>query len=295
MTQAAPGNTQETKTQDAVNARHERARDFEEARKALLARPRFSLRAQIYLGFALVFLFTLITVAGLLFSIYEVDHKVRFLETVNQYLIEIEQARRIEKNHFLYGANLKDGLDNVFSANRILDANKEQILFITGQKVYGQMISNLKEYEVLVKKLVNLGDTWDGEETKAKEALTAQVREQGQNMISLAAEMAVKEKQALAKTINRAKRMHIYFLLALLAIMTVNSFFLAHRVLVRIQQYKTFTQRIASGGLHPHHAQQILPGRVHGTGPGGQSDGSGRGSAGGGAHPVPLKCAPWAR
>ncbi|WP_248635510.1 sensor histidine kinase [Desulfatibacillum aliphaticivorans] len=247
MIEAAQEKTEGTAGQGAINTRHERARDFEEARKALLARPGFSVRAQIYLGFALVFLFTLITVIGLLMSIYEVDHKVRFLETVNQYLIEIEQARRFEKNYFLYGTNLKDGLDNVSSANRILDSNKDQILSITGQNVYDQMLSNLKEYEVLINRLLALGDTWDGSEANAKEALTDEVREQGQNMISLAAKLALKERQALTKTISRARRMHIYFLLALLAIMTVNSFILARRVLDRIEQYKTFAQRIASG------------------------------------------------
>ena len=247
MSQASSAHSDGPESRDSITGRHERARDFEEARTALLARPRFSVRAQIYLGFALVFLFTLITVVGLLNSIYEVDHKVRFLETVNQYLIQIEQARRFEKNFFLYGTNLKDGLDNVFTANQILDSNKEQILSITGKKVYGQMLSNLKAYEDLLRQLISLDEEWGEADTDSKKELTQKVREQGQSMISLAQELALKERLALTRTINRARRMHIYYLLALLAIMTVNSFYLARRVLVRIEQYKNFAQRIASG------------------------------------------------
>ncbi|MBI9074096.1 MAG: HAMP domain-containing histidine kinase [Desulfatibacillum sp.] len=247
MSQPSKANAEGPESHDSISGRHERARDFEEAKKALLARPRFSVRAQIYLGFALVFLFTIITVAGLLNSIYEVDHKVRFLETVNQYLIQIEQARRFEKNYFLYGTNLREGLDNVYAANQILEINRNQILSITGRNVYDQMLSNLKEYEALLKRIIDLEQQWGNALANTEIDHSIDVREQGQSMISFAQEMAAKERTALEKSINRARQMHIYYLLALMAIMVVNSFILARRILVRIKQYKTFAQRIASG------------------------------------------------
>ena len=104
-----------------LEGRYERIKAAESAREALLARRRFSLRLQIYLGVFLVFLFAVLIASVLVVTMYQVEDKLRFLDIVNDYVIEIDQARRFEKNFFLYGTNLTDALENVYKAKDIFD------------------------------------------------------------------------------------------------------------------------------------------------------------------------------
>lgn len=129
------------------------ARDSEQARKALLSRPRFSLRLQIFLGNALAFAIAIAIAIALVASFHRVEGKVRFLEIVNDYVMEVEQARRFEKNFFLYGTNLSDAQDNVFSAETILNRNGEELAAILGPGWRAQMLPNLHRYQQLLEKL----------------------------------------------------------------------------------------------------------------------------------------------
>ena len=129
------------------------ARGAEQARRALLNRPRFSLRLQIFLGNALAFLIAIAIAIALVASFHRMESKIRFLEIVNDYVMEVEQARRFEKNFFLYGTNLSDAQDNVFKAENILSRNAEELAAIMGAGWREEMLPNLHRYEQLLEKL----------------------------------------------------------------------------------------------------------------------------------------------
>ena len=73
-----------------VPGRYEQQEAAEKARQALLSRPRFSLRGQVYLGSILAFLFTLGIAVWLVITFHSVEDKIRFLEIVNDYVVKIE-------------------------------------------------------------------------------------------------------------------------------------------------------------------------------------------------------------
>jgi len=83
------------------------------AERALIERPRFSVRLRISLVFLLCFILTSAITISLISLILRISEKQRFLETVSNFQIEILLARRFEKNFFLYNDNLNDALDQI--------------------------------------------------------------------------------------------------------------------------------------------------------------------------------------
>ena len=260
--QAAPSHQaeldEETAAQKEIDSRLGLARDAEQARQALLSRPGFSLRLQIFLGNFLAFLIALAVVTTLVVSIQGMEKKIRFLEIVGDYAMEVEQARRFEKNFFLYGTNLSDALDNVFKAEKILDLNAEELAAILGQDWRREMLPNLKRYQTLLDRL--------GSENQSPQTLTQaerlqiqeQVRIQGQQMVSSAISLLAKEKTALAEVLERSRRLLFYSVALLLLFMVANTYFLSRRMLNSITRFGQYAHRIASGDYTP-----VMPSRPY--------------------------------
>jgi len=101
---------------ESLNGRYERIKAVDVARKALLSRKRLSLRLQICLSFFIVFLVAAVAAYVVSEANAKVEKKLRFLEIANDFTVEIIQARRFEKNFFLYNTNLDDALENIYQA-----------------------------------------------------------------------------------------------------------------------------------------------------------------------------------
>ena len=130
--------------------------DLKEAQKGLMERPTMNVRTKILLGFFL--LFVLCAVASITYFIMggRVDKKIKFMETVNRYSFEIQQARRYEKNFFLYKTNLSDALDTMQLAREILKKEGENITAVIGQETLNIMLTHLNRYESLLNSLRGL-------------------------------------------------------------------------------------------------------------------------------------------
>lgn len=242
----------------SLEGRYERIRAVESTRKALLARRRYSLRLHIYLGFFLIFLFVVGVATAMMLTMYEVENKLRFLEIANEYMLEIQQARRFEKNFFLYGTNLNDALENVNKAKQIFDDNKEEIRKILGKGSQAIILSNFKQYEVLLERLVDLEQTKgrNPDYPLRKKEIEVELRRHGQEMVSLANNLMKKEKESLSEAILRSRHIHIYSLIFLLFFLVLNAYLLGSRIMGPIQRFSVYAKRIASGDFSP-----ITPGR----------------------------------
>ena len=80
----------------------------EQLERALLERPGFSIRARLTLGFLLFFLLSTGVTVTAWVTLNRLEQKLKFLEIADRYTTEIQQARRFEKNYFLYGTNLEE-------------------------------------------------------------------------------------------------------------------------------------------------------------------------------------------
>ncbi len=74
-----------------------------------------------------------------LISLYVVvilKEKLHFLQVADNFSVEIQQARRFEKNYFLYGTNLSEAANHVNTALTLLQTNVLQLKGVIGKPNY---------------------------------------------------------------------------------------------------------------------------------------------------------------
>ena len=236
-----------------LEGRFDSIKAIESARQALLARRRFSLRLQIYFGFFLIFIFILCIAAALIITMYQVEDRLQFLEIVNDYALEIQQARRFEKNYFLYGANLNDALENVYKAVEIFDSNSKEIIKILGKDTKNAVVSNMEHYKRLLEHLVELrrSNKNDQEYEREKKEIELELRKHGQEMVSSAHKLMNTERAYVSKAILRSRHIHIYSLVFLVIFLSSYAYFLGSSIMNHIKRFAEYAQRIASGDFTP--------------------------------------------
>jgi hypothetical protein len=74
---------------------------------------RISIRFRIAFGFLICFFLALSITLLSLYVFIRLQTKIHFLEVADNFMLELQQARRFEKNFFLYGTNLNDALEHV--------------------------------------------------------------------------------------------------------------------------------------------------------------------------------------
>ena len=84
--------------------------DIEEnkIRQALLERPGFSVKARLTLLFIVLFLVSAAVSAAAMFMLSMIDYRVQYISLTDKIANEIQHARRIEKNYFLYNSDLSE-------------------------------------------------------------------------------------------------------------------------------------------------------------------------------------------
>ncbi len=250
---AASENGQTDDMAKTLEGHYEHIEAADSARQALLGRRRFSLRLQIYLGFLVVFLFAVGIAAVLLATMYEVEEKLRVLEVVNDFVIEIQQARRFEKNFFLYGTNLSDALENVYKARDVLDRNAKELAPILTKAGKGAVPLDIGLYESLLKRLLELEQdpTKNKKYPKDVKEIELALRQHGQKMVSFAQDLMNREKESVSRALDRSRNIHVYSLIFLLIFIVFNAYLLGSRILGNISRFAVYARRIASGDFTP--------------------------------------------
>ncbi|MEJ2109389.1 MAG: hypothetical protein P8Z37_05640, partial [Acidobacteriota bacterium] len=91
------------------------------AQQALVDRPRLSIRLRIALGFISAFLLNSALIVAAILFISHITKQQALLEHAGDFEFEIQEARRFEKNYFLYGTNLYDALNHTQNAQTLLN------------------------------------------------------------------------------------------------------------------------------------------------------------------------------
>ncbi len=251
-TESPPPTNPSSQESNAPPGRSDVAHKAENIRRALLDRPRFTLRLQMFIGFFLAFSVAVIVAAALVANFQRMERKIRFLEIVNDYVMEVEQARRYEKNFFLYGTNLSDALEKVFQAEQILTRNSGELAAVMGADWNRIMLPNLRAYQSLLEQLGELERRKSSPSLKRlKKELQTKVRRQGQQMVSAAQKLVSKERASLAATTAHSRQILIYSLILLLLILVFNAYLLGSRMLRSINRFGQYAHRIASGDYTP--------------------------------------------
>lgn len=223
----------------------------EESQRSLRERPSFSIRARLTIGFALWLILSLgITVISII-TIAKIKNKLYFTEAAGNYTIEIQQARRFEKNYFLYRTNLDDALEHVHNARVILDRDSENMSSVIGKKDYQVMVSHLERYEELLTQLKTLGKESDGERDQRYHEIEKELRLHGAEMVTVAEELLAKERKAVNSMLVVSQRIPLAFLFVLILLIAYLTFFIATQMLAPLARMMQAARRIADGDLTP--------------------------------------------
>jgi len=230
----------------------ERIEEAERVKKALLSRPRLSLRVQVLLGFLVVFLFAVGIAGFIIASIYRVEDKIKFLEIVNDYVMEVDQARLLEKNFFLYGSNLNESLDAAYRAQTLLEGNRDKIGKVIGRRRWQRMYDNVTGYERELKKLLaSTQKQGMSQRPSVRRGQGTELRKKGQKMVFLAKDLMKRERKALEIAIAESRRIQTYSLVFLLLFMISAAYLISGQILRSIKRFERYTEQIAAGDFTP--------------------------------------------
>jgi len=237
---------------DTLEGSYDRIAAIETARKALISRKRLTLRLQIYLSFSLIVLIGVIVAVALLTINSRVEKKLHFLEIADEFTLEIIQARRFEKNYFLYGTNLDDAVENVYKAREILRRHEGELKKVL-EDTFAVILTNTERYQKLLERLVGLekSETFSPDHVRIKKEIELGLRESGREMVSIAQELIERERKAVSIILSRSRSIHIYSLILLVIYLAANATYLIRSLLGNIKRFSTYAQRIASGDYTP--------------------------------------------
>ena len=217
----------------------------EEAQRALRERPRISIRTRLSMSFVLWLLLSLgITVFSMLI-ISRVQHKLHFLEAAGRYSFEIQQARRFEKNYFLYRTNLADALDHVQAAHGILQNEHDSMVTVVGPSEVATMNDHLARYEQLLRSMRA------AEQDPEHGDIEAEIREHGGQMVSVAERLLAKERETVDSMLAVSRHVPLAFLFLLVLLIVYFALLMARQVLAPLKRLVDASRRIADGDLTP--------------------------------------------
>jgi two-component system NtrC family sensor kinase len=219
---------------------------------ALRERFSLSIRTRITLGFLLFFFLSAAATITVWYTVNSLEKRLHFLELADRYTFEIQQARRFEKNYFLYGTNLTDVLEHVETAQHLLAPARVELSSIVGKEKLKTMEENLEQYRALLVRTIELDHNRRPGVIPENPEIEAELRRHGAAMVSVALSLSEKERRAVEVTLRLFKRLPIIFLAILLALVIYVANFLARQMIGPLSRLIKTTQRIAQGDFTPH-------------------------------------------
>lgn len=214
-------------------------------------RPRLSLRFRLTSGFLICFLSALSITLISLSLILTLQTKLHFLEVADTFLLELQQARRFEKNYFLYGTNLNDALAHVHTAQQLLRVNADRLTDVVGAAQVRGLQQEVQHYAQLLEASVGPVPVQPEGGQLSRQAGEAELRRHGANLLSLSLQLVQQERRSVAKMLALARQVPISFLVFLFVVMAFLTHKLSRQILGPLSRLKQFTQRIARGDYTP--------------------------------------------
>jgi two-component system NtrC family sensor kinase len=231
--------------------RRQDLRSEDPAQWALIHRPKFSIRTRIALGFSLTFVLTCgITLAALIF-IDMIGAKQNFLEKAGNYAFDIQQARRFEKDYFLYHTNLLDAINHIHSAQNLLETYKEEFRSIIGEHSFTGMLSNLIRYRELLEELESMDKDTERPRNERLPSLETEIRRYGAEIVANASNTIDQERLRIRSWLDTSKFVGVMALVLILLMVASVAAFITHQIIRPFGRFEKYTHQIASGDFSP--------------------------------------------
>ncbi len=217
--------------------------------KALLERPGFSIRARLALVFLLFFVLSAGTTIGTWVILSRLQTRLQFIEIADQFNNEILQARRFEKNYFLYRTNLEDVLQNIDAADSHLSSSKAEFGSIVGMDSFERLEGRLRLYRELILQLPPLEGLEAEDGARRRAEIEARLRTHGAELVSSALELAQRERNTVRTLLRVSKGVPVAFLLCIVLLSVYSADFVSRHIIQRLNRLMELTKRIGEGDL----------------------------------------------
>jgi two-component system NtrC family sensor kinase len=217
------------------------------AEYALVHRPGFSIRKKIALSFLACFVVTGAVTLASSIILRRIEQRLHFLELADVYTSNIQQARRYEKNYFLYGTDLANALEHVAAARSTLAGAHDHFDKVVGAKTHGEMVRHIQRYEQLLIRLrqgVIVA-------APSRQAAEIELRQHGGQMVEVALRVAEAERQRVRRLLRLSKYMPVAALVLLLVLILYVTHFLSRQILAPLGRMVDYARRIADGDFRP--------------------------------------------
>ena len=221
--------------------------EAQRAQDALTHRPRISIRLRIAAGFLVTFVFTCgITIAAMVF-ISNIASRQKLLESAGNFEFEIQQARRFEKNWFLYGTNLYDALNNAQNAENLLNNSRDEMIKLVGPQAYDTMKYNLVRYRETLEQLGALGESSDTASENQRLTLESQLRQFGAEIVTEASNVVDQERLRIRTWLKTSMVIAVAALVLILIFVAFIAAFITRQIIHPFGRFENYTHRIAAG------------------------------------------------
>lgn len=220
-----------------------------DADRALLERPGISIRKRLASGFLALFLLCVAVTVAAWFMLYKLEVRLRFLEAADRCTMEVQQARRFEKNYLLYGTNLPDIREHIENARGYWEKALPDARKLVSPSDAGRLEEHLARYETLVRRLESEARAAGGAERDP--AVEVELRQHGSELVAFSLDLAQKERANVNGTLTLFMRLPFVFLAVLLVVSVIVANFLARQMLGPLGRLMATTERIAQGDFTP--------------------------------------------
>jgi signal transduction histidine kinase len=223
--------------------------DARNAQLALLERPEISIRTRIMAVFLILFILCCgVTIIAISF-LSSFESRIVFLEEADSFSFQIDEARRNEKNYFLYGVGLPEASASANLALAYLERDADRVREVVGESIYDAMVQSMDRYIDLLHQLMA------GAESGSQE-IEAALRTEGARLLQSAQEMIEQERSSVSSTLHTSRVVAFGFLTLMLFTMVLFGSYVIRTVLKPLARFNDYMGRIGAGDF-----QLIKPAR----------------------------------
>jgi two-component system, NtrC family, sensor kinase len=215
--------------------------------RAFIERPSITIRMRVIGCFALLSLLMCASTLAALMFLSQFEAKVQFLEKLTEYAFEVQQARRFEKNFFLYGTNLQDALENVQAASDHLTRNAADVKRVAGERTFRAMEERLAAYQRTLEELLQANGGRKLEPAPAAQKAELLLRRYGANVITDTEGLIERERIGLNEMLHSSFLALIGFFALMFIAMALVAVLLIRAVLAPLKRFEHYTDRIGAG------------------------------------------------
>jgi two-component system, NtrC family, sensor kinase len=237
---------------DQQNSKTAKAPSVEEIlaiEKALSNRPLFSIRSRITLTFLVAFLFSFIIGIASMIYISMMNSKQTFFDNTTRFAFTVEQARRYEKNFFLYHAktDLFDALSNIKIAVSILESTTNEMRSLVNYDTLRDLKNNLDQYESLLKQIITHPNQTNDTTNTENPDIESQLRIYGHQILTSSMDLMDQERIKVHEAARIFMLIATFSLILNFIVLTWGTLELGRQILRPISRAVEYTERIASG------------------------------------------------